>query len=84
MKQKINKFVIDIHKPYEMARVKLNGEIIFLGNFWDYHPGCHGTVWEVNGKNIELGDDWECYESFCQYVRNQDERVWNGRLYSRM
>lgn len=26
----------------EMAKVLFNGECIFEGNYWDFHPGCYG------------------------------------------
>jgi hypothetical protein len=25
-----------------MAEVHLNDKCIMVGNFWDFHPGCHG------------------------------------------
>jgi len=34
---------LSIYEPHDMARVTVNGEEIFLGNFWDFHPGCYGT-----------------------------------------
>ena len=26
----------------EMAAVYLNDELVMEGNYWDFHPGCHG------------------------------------------
>lgn len=26
----------------QMAQVRVNGQVIMLGNFWDFHPECHG------------------------------------------
>lgn len=26
----------------EMAKVYVNNKCIMEGNFWDFHPGCHG------------------------------------------
>jgi hypothetical protein len=25
-----------------MASVELDGKLVMLGNFWDFHPRCHG------------------------------------------
>jgi hypothetical protein len=25
-----------------MARVSIDGKCVMEGNFWDFHPGCHG------------------------------------------
>ena len=40
----MNKNIIEIKvdKSCEIAQVSLNGEIVMSGNFWDFHPGCHG------------------------------------------
>ena len=37
-----NKVTVDIDRSCEMAQVKVNGKVIMVGNFWDFHPGCHG------------------------------------------
>lgn len=30
----------------EMATIYLDNKVIMTGNFWDFHPGCHGiTEW---------------------------------------
>jgi hypothetical protein len=26
-----------------MAKIEVDGENIYEGNFWDFHPGCHGV-----------------------------------------
>lgn len=41
-KDAVNKIVI--HRDYncDMAEVIINRETDYLGNEWDYHPGCHG------------------------------------------
>lgn len=40
----MNKNIIEIKvdKSCEMAQVSLNDKIVMSGNFWDFHPGCHG------------------------------------------
>lgn len=37
-----NVIVIGIHASCEMATVDLNGECLMMGNYWDFHNGCHG------------------------------------------
>jgi hypothetical protein len=29
-------------KRHQMAEIQVNGEQLYVGNYWDYHPGCHG------------------------------------------
>lgn len=31
-------------EDYEAAFVLVNGEAVFSGNYWDFHPGCIGSV----------------------------------------
>ena len=38
----INKVEIEIDRDCEMAQVSVNGKGIMMGNFWDFHPSCHG------------------------------------------
>lgn len=33
-----------VDRSCEMARVSLNGNCVMEGNFWDFHPGCHGIT----------------------------------------
>lgn len=33
-----------VDESCEMARVSLNGTCVMEGNFWDFHPGCHGIT----------------------------------------
>lgn len=37
-----NTIVHRIHSAWKMAQVEVNGECIMTGNFWDFHPDCHG------------------------------------------
>lgn len=37
-----NKVTVDIDRSCKMAQVKVNGKLVMVGNFWDFHPGCHG------------------------------------------
>lgn len=38
----MNTITIRTDEACEMACVELNGERIMMGNFWDFHPNCHG------------------------------------------
>jgi len=42
--QKKNVIVLKEDFSCDMAEVELNGENVFTGNFWDYHPECQGNV----------------------------------------
>lgn len=42
MKSKVNIITIYKDPSCEMAKVKLNKAWIMEGNYWDFHPGCHG------------------------------------------
>jgi len=39
---KENVILVKVDKSCDMAEVWLNDECIMDGNFWDFHPGCHG------------------------------------------
>ena len=38
------------YSPHQMAHVYVNDKHVMSGNFWDFHPGCHGFY--------ELADKW--------------------------
>jgi hypothetical protein len=41
------------YDDHEMAGVLVNNKIVFQGNYWDFHSGCHGTKiggYELKGK----------------------------------
>ena len=42
MNKEMNVILVKVDKSCDMAEVLLNGECIMDGNFWDFHPGCHG------------------------------------------
>lgn len=54
--KKTNKVQVDIDRSCKMARVKVNGKAIMLGNFWDFHPGCHGFNLPNFASYTELAD----------------------------
>jgi len=37
-----NTVTIQIDDSCAMAQVLVNDVLIMVGNFWDFHPGCHG------------------------------------------
>ena len=39
---KNNLIEIFVDPSCEMASVRLNGECVMSGNYWDFHPRCHG------------------------------------------
>ena len=46
--------LIETYSPHKMAQIKINKKVVFKGNFWDFHAGCHGSV--VDGE--DLGHGW--------------------------
>ena len=42
----------------EMAEISQGGEQLDYGNFWDFHPGCSGTKFLINGKWVDLNKQW--------------------------
>jgi hypothetical protein len=43
-KQKEKTILIEIDEDSEMARVSIDNECVMEGNYWDFHPGCHGIT----------------------------------------
>ncbi len=37
-----NVVLVKIDDSCEMAEVSVNDQCVMMGNFWDFHPGCHG------------------------------------------
>jgi hypothetical protein len=31
-----------VDRSCDMAKVSINDKCVMEGNFWDFHPGCHG------------------------------------------
>jgi hypothetical protein len=31
-----------VDRSCDMARVSMDEKLVMEGNFWDFHPGCHG------------------------------------------
>lgn len=63
-------------EDYEAALVLVNGELVFNGNYWDFHPGCIGSV--IAGQ--ELAGIWDSgTESLVTALKvrflEQDKRV---------
>lgn len=44
-----NKVLIRVDRSCDMAEVEVNGKCIMMGNFWDFHPGCHGFDLKFRG-----------------------------------
>lgn len=48
-----NIITIGIQQSCEMAIVDLNGSCLMMGNYWDFHNGCHGM--DVPEFNSHIG-----------------------------
>lgn len=75
---KMNKIpvVCMIDSSVEMACVCMNGDIVLMGNFWDFHPGVvrgleqYGNfrgpihfaykVADVHGRSVIFDRNWKC------------------------
>jgi len=55
---------INVYMDYscKMSSVTLNGSIIYEGNFWDYHPGCH-DIYE-----FEFGNPRQFADKLSEYL----------------
>ena len=42
------------YPEFEMAFIQINKETVYTGNYWDFHPFCHGKV--IGGFNV--GEKW--------------------------
>ena len=60
---------IGLDEAYEMACVKLNGECVMMGNYWDFHPNCHGIH--------EYGD----FQSYAQLANNIKRKLGGDIVY---
>ena len=47
--KKTNVIYLGVDKSCDMAVVELNQKTILFGNFWDFHPGCHGHTFAFRG-----------------------------------
>ena len=51
-------YVLKVWPKSKMAEIVQGNQHVFLGNFWDFHPGCHGTKLWVNDKYVDVGSQW--------------------------
>ena len=64
----MNNIVLHLHKPYSMAMIKQGKEIIFLGNYWDFHPGCHGTEFRLENGSIVNVNNFSGPRNFAELI----------------
>lgn len=62
--------VLKIWDSSEMAEIWIGKSQEFVGNFWDYHPGCHGTKFKIKGKTLDVGKDWKGPHSLAYLLAN--------------
>lgn len=57
MKQR--KLTLWLYSPHEMAELKEGKWTLHLGNYWDFHAGCQGTVMIfADGSKIDYAKEW--------------------------
>lgn len=42
---------LSVHPDTLMAQIRMDGKQMFLGNYWDFHPGCHGPISGITDFN---------------------------------
>lgn len=58
--------LIEKDEAVEMARVSINGEWLMQGNYWDFHPGCHGGL---TRRLAKTAFEWRGVEGLVAAVR---------------
>ena len=73
---KENTIRVELYPPWEMAWVYLGNKCVYTGNYWDYHPGCHG---------LKLFGDFSRPFGFAtalgEYIRKKGKKV--KKIYSK-
>lgn len=58
------------------AMVSVGSEMVMLGNFWDFHPGCHGlNAW---------GDWWTSCGSLASALQERSKELRKGETPSQI
>jgi hypothetical protein len=69
MKKKTFTVALYLDSSCSMAKVTVNEKYFFEGNYWDFHPGCHGPIdIKVGNKVIAVLDDFHGPLDFMQQV----------------
>jgi hypothetical protein len=58
--------LIEKEEDTEMARLSINGEWIMQGNYWDFHPRCHGGLTQQLAKKAF---EWNGVEGLVAAIR---------------
>ncbi len=86
-KTKVQPIVVKRWPSCEMAEIWQGKEQHFVGNYWDFHPGCMGTDFRINGKWKDVGREWkgvDCLANLLARLTNativykEYKRDWNG------
>ena len=63
---------VKVDKSCEMAEVYLNDKLIMMGNFWDFHPNCHGIYEYGEFKGyLDLGRMIALKVGDCEIVKSK-------------
>lgn len=52
---KTKKITVALYDNHEMGFILIDDEVVFSGNYWDFHSGCQGT--KIGG--FEVGEIWD-------------------------
>lgn len=73
MKTKVAPIILKRWPSNEMAEIVQGNVKHFLGNYWDFHPGCMGTEFRLHGENggwTDIGRNWRGTHSLAQLLAN--------------
>ena len=62
--------VLKLWPSNEMAEIWHGQDNLFCGNLWDYHPGCHGSKFNLGGTSVDLGSHWRGCQSLASLMAN--------------
>lgn len=74
--KKNNVIYLGVDKSCDMAFVQLNKKTILLGNFWDFHPGCHGHTFAFRGYEDLVNQIKQYLESTGASVTVEEDYNW--------
>jgi hypothetical protein len=58
-KNKARVLTLWLYEPHEMAELKEGRHTLHLGNYWDFHAGCSGSVMIfADGTRIDFKKEW--------------------------
>lgn len=55
----MRKLTLWLHEETEMAALMEGRHVLHLGNYWDFHAGCHGPIMRfADGTDVDFSVEW--------------------------